>query len=70
MDGELARELVDAFVRLAKGDFSVRLARNYTRDQNDVLAFFVNLMAEELARLQTERESRHRELQETVSKLN
>ena len=42
---EFKGELIYAFIRLARGDFAVRVARNYTRDTDDVLAYFVNLIA-------------------------
>jgi PAS domain S-box-containing protein len=69
-DRGIAQELVDAFVRLAKGDFTVRLPRNYQRDTADTLAFFVNLIAEELDRLLAERERRHRELEASTKDLS
>jgi PAS domain S-box-containing protein len=47
---------VQAFTRLAKGDFSVRLQRNFQRDTDDALAFFVNVIAEQLDRLMAERD--------------
>lgn len=68
--GVLANDLIEAFVKLAKGDFSVRLERNYTRDSADTLAFFVNLIAEELARLMAERQRNHDELEAGVQALS
>ena len=57
--GVLPADLVDAFVRLAKGDFTVRLPRNLRRDTDDALAFFVNVVAEQLQRLTADRERAH-----------
>src|SRR5688572_18424864 len=69
-DTKLAEEMIEAFVRLAKGDFSVRLTRTYARDTDDTLAYFVNLIAEELGRYVSERESMRRALEEEVAKLS
>jgi signal transduction histidine kinase/CheY-like chemotaxis protein len=63
-------ELISAFVRLAKGDFSVRLVRNFQRDEADTLAFFVNLIAEELDRLFQERERQKKELDRAIAELS
>jgi PAS domain S-box-containing protein len=62
--------LIDAFIRLAKADFTVRLPRNFKRDYDDTLAFFVNLIAEELDRLTKERERTHQKLEEDVTRLS
>ena len=70
VDRLLEDELIEAFLRLARGDFSVRIARNYKRDAADTLAYFVNLIAEELARLLAERERDHRALEEAVTTLS
>ncbi|UJR83342.1 ATP-binding protein [Sandaracinus amylolyticus] len=69
-DRQLAGWLIEAFVRLAKADFSVRLPRDYTRDTEDTLAFFVNLIAEELDRLLKERERDHQRLEQGVQALS
>lgn len=66
----LADELIAAFVRLAKGDFSVRLDRNFERDTQDTLAFFVNLIAEEMEHLLSERERSLAELESRVAELS
>lgn len=66
----IADELIKAFIRLAQGDFSVRMSRNFTRDTTDTLAYFVNLIAEELNRLLTERDRNHRELEKNVAELS
>ena len=63
-------ELLHALVRLAQADFSVRLPRNFRRDTDDVLALFVNLIAEELDRLTKERERGHRALEAGVNQLS
>jgi signal transduction histidine kinase/DNA-binding response OmpR family regulator len=44
-------ELIDAFQRLAAGEFSLRLPRNFARDEEDMLAFSFNSMADELERV-------------------
>ncbi len=66
----ITQELIDAFVALARGDFSVRMQRNLSRNQDDILAMFVNLIAEELARLTDERERAHLALEEGVTALS
>jgi PAS domain S-box-containing protein len=67
---ELEGELVHAFTRLAEGDFSVRVPRNYKRDHADALAFFVNLIAEQLDRLLAARERSRVELEAGVAVLS
>ena len=67
---KLAEEMIEAFVRLAKGDFSVRLERTFARDTDDTLAYFVNLIAEELGRYVSERETMRRGLEEEVATLS
>ena len=67
---ELAAELVQAFTRLAEGDFSVRLPRNYQRDHADALAFFVNLIAEQLDRLLAAKERSRATLEAGVAALS
>jgi two-component system, NtrC family, sensor kinase len=70
LDPLLEDELIQAFLRLARGDFSVRITRNYRRDAADTLAYFVNLIAEELARLLAERERGLHALEEAVTELS
>ena len=65
----LTDQLVRAFVRLSQGDFSVRLERTFARDTEDLLIFFVNLIAEQLGDLTVARERQHRELEERVAQL-
>jgi two-component system, NtrC family, sensor kinase len=67
---KIAAEMIQAFVRLAKGDFTVRLARTFARDTDDTLAYFVNLLAEELGRYVAERERTRQSLEEDVAKLS
>ena len=68
-DGAFKGELIDAFIRLARGDFAVRMSRNYQRDYDDVLAYFVNLIAEELGRIAAARERDHAVLSRAVEQL-
>jgi len=66
----LTGDLLDAFMRLARGDLTVRVARNYQRDTADTLAYFVNLIAEEMGRLFTTSETNRKRLETGVSELN
>jgi len=66
----LPEDLVRAFTSLAKGDFSVRLQRNFQRDTDDAIAFFVNVIAEQLDRLVSERERVHEDLAAGVAALS
>ena len=66
----LPEDLVRAFTSLAKGDFSVRLQRNFQRDTDDAIAFFVNVIAEQLDRLVSERERVHEDLATGVASLS
>jgi PAS domain S-box-containing protein len=65
----IAEEAVAALIRLARADFSVRLPRSYKKDTADVLAMFVNVIAEELDRLWTERDRKQRDLELGVVRL-
>jgi signal transduction histidine kinase len=51
LEAEFVAALLEAFVSLAQGDFSVRLERTGQRNTADTIAFLVNLMAEELGEL-------------------
>lgn len=51
LDATFVSALLEAFVSLAQGDFSVRLERSGLRDTADSIAYLVNLMAEELGEL-------------------
>ncbi len=44
----LSQELIEGFQRLVAGDFSYRLPRNFTRDEEDTIAFSFNAVADEL----------------------
>jgi len=70
LDPELASRLVEAFVLLSQGDFTVRLARNYSRDSADTLAFLVNTLAEEMAQVFEARERDRREMTEGIARLS
>lgn len=63
-------ELIAAFVRLARADFTVRLPRNFKRDTEDLLAMFVNQIAEELGRLLAERDAARVALEAGVTALS
>jgi len=66
----LTGDLLDAFMRLARGDLTVRVARNYQRDTADTLAYFVNLIAEEMGRLFNASETNRQRLESGVAELN
>jgi two-component system, NtrC family, sensor kinase len=66
----ITTELIEAFLCLARGDFSVRVQRNFKRDTEDLLALFVNQIAEELGRLLAEREASRRALESGVAELS
>jgi PAS domain S-box-containing protein len=51
-DGAFARHLLEFFTRLAGGDFTARIPRNFRRDHEDALAFMVEVVAEQLAKKQ------------------
>jgi two-component system NtrC family sensor kinase len=61
----LAVELVDVFIRFAKGDLTARVPRNFKGDNEDAIAFFVGVIAEQLA----DRQRGHDELSAGVSTL-
>jgi signal transduction histidine kinase/CheY-like chemotaxis protein len=46
----LSQELIEGFQRLVAGDFSYRLPRTFTRDEEDTIAFSFNAVADELER--------------------
>ncbi len=66
----ITSELIEAFLRLARADFAVRVPRNFKRDTEDLLAMFVNQIAEELGRLLTERDASRRALEKGVEELS
>lgn len=51
LDEGFVRDLLEAFVSLAQGDFGVRLERTGLRDTEDTIAYLLNLMADELGEL-------------------
>lgn len=59
--GELDQRVVDALVRLAEADFSVRLPRTFDRSAHDALAYLVNTIAEELDATWRSHEQAHNE---------
>lgn len=61
------QDIIDAFVRLASGDFSVRLARTETGAAEDVVAYAVNTLAEELERLFAEQAQKQAALERAVA---
>ena len=61
---------VNALVKLAAGDFSVRLPRSHHRDEADTVAYMVNLVAEEVNRLVRERERERDELRASIALLS
>ncbi|AKV00585.1 Sensory box histidine kinase/response regulator [Labilithrix luteola] len=67
---EITEELIEAFLRLSRADFTVRLPRNHKRDTADLLAMFVNQIAEELGRLLDERDASRAALEHGVSQLS
>jgi PAS domain S-box-containing protein len=66
----ITEELIEAFLRLARADFSVRVPRNFKRDTEDLLAMFVNQIADELGRLLSERDASRRALEQGVTELS
>jgi signal transduction histidine kinase len=66
----LAAELLDGLTRLAAGDLSVRIQRNFARDTEDTVAYYVNIIAEELGRVLDESERRRNRVESTLNTLN
>lgn len=66
----ITEELIEAFLRLSRADFTVRLPRNHKRDAEDLLAMFVNQIADELGRLLSEREAARKGLEAGVAELS
>lgn len=66
----LGEEMIAAFMRIARGDFAVRVTRTYARDTGDLLAYFVNLIAQELGRLVAARDRDHAALVAGVERLS
>ncbi len=65
----IAEEVIPALVRLARADFTVRVPRSFKKDTTDVMAMFVNVIAEELDRLWKERERQREGLERGVAQL-
>ena len=63
-------EIFGAFIRIAGGDFSVRLERTYAKDAEDTLVYFVNLLGEELDRKMRELADEQARLSSGVAILN
>jgi signal transduction histidine kinase len=59
LDHAFVKALLEVFVSLAQGDFSVRLERTGLRDAEDTIAYLANLMAEELGELFALRQQYH-----------
>ena len=64
------KALLDAFVSLAQGDFSVRLERTGLRDAEDTIAYLLNLMAEELGELFALRQQYHEKIEALIGSVN
>jgi len=62
--------MVDAFLRLAHGDFDARLERTDERDDDDTLAYLFNVLAEELGAMFEERQAHRQDESDLVSELN
>ncbi|AKU93792.1 sensor histidine kinase [Labilithrix luteola] len=50
LDGDraLAEKLVDVFLRLVRGDLTARIPRNFREDHEDAIAFFIDVLAEQI----------------------
>lgn len=70
LDEGFLKALLDAFVSLAQGDFSVRLGRTGLRDTEDTIAYLLNLMAEELGDLFTLRRQYHEKIEALIESVN
>ncbi len=62
-------QLVSVFISLSQGDLTARLPRNGRRDTEDIIAYLVNVLAEELTELFAERDRSRASLEETVLEL-
>ncbi|MDA1185567.1 MAG: HAMP domain-containing sensor histidine kinase [Acidobacteria bacterium] len=62
-------QLVDVFVRLSRGDADARMLRTGRRDGQDVVAYLVNVLAEELTELLAERDRARGDLSSVVLEL-
>ncbi|HEY7957977.1 MAG TPA: GGDEF domain-containing protein [Polyangia bacterium] len=66
----LPPSLVDGLLRLCQGEFSHRLPRSYSRDQDDTIAFFVNTIGEELGRILAETRTQEERLALLVERVS
>jgi two-component system, NtrC family, sensor kinase len=63
-------EVVDVLIRLSQGDMSARVARTYTQDVDDAIAYCINMLASEFGRMTDERERNVRHLEDGVTALS
>ncbi len=68
-DGTFDQQLIDVFIQLSQGDLTARLPRTGARDERDVIAYLVNVLAEELSELFAERERARIDLESMVLEL-
>lgn len=47
-DRVLAEKLVDVFLRLVRGDLTARIPRTFREDHEDAIAFFIDVLAEQM----------------------
>lgn len=59
--------LVHCLMRMAQADFSNRVPRTFTGDQEDTVAYLVNTVAEELGRIVEELKTHHDDLEKAVA---
>ena len=62
--------LIEAFLALCQGDFSLRMPRTNTRDEQDTAAFFFNTIAEELERILRASRDQEQRLASAVDRLS
>lgn len=62
--------LVEGFQKLVSGDFSYRLPRSLKRDEQDTVAFFFNMVAEELERIVSTAQTNEQRLNEAVEAIS
>ncbi len=62
-------QLVRVFIQLSQGDLTARLQRTGQRDTRDVIAYLVNVLAEELTELFAQRERSRGELESVVTEV-
>jgi len=69
-DASLEQRLTETFLRLAQGDFSVRMQRPGDRSSEDIIVYLVNVLAEELGERTAQRERERQTLNDSVADLN